>query len=85
MSSPDIAAVKTFLLDLQDRICAMLEAEEDGVKFLTDEWTRAEGGGGRSRVMENGRIVEREADLIAAALSLRLSRPSSLPDDPGSN
>lgn len=34
---------------------------------------------------QNGRIVEREADLIAAALSLRLSRPSSLPDDPGSD
>jgi coproporphyrinogen III oxidase len=43
----------------------MLEAEEDGVKFLTDEWTRAEGGGGRSRVMENGRIIEKGGVLFS--------------------
>ncbi|MDQ8036423.1 MAG: oxygen-dependent coproporphyrinogen oxidase [Pedobacter sp.] len=63
-SAPDIAAVKKYLLDLQDRICAMLEAE-DGGRFITDEWTRAEGGGGRSRVMENGEVIEKGGVLFS--------------------
>lgn len=62
---PDIAAVKTYLLDLQDRICAMLEAEEGGMPFRTEEWTRAEGGGGRSRVMEGGEVIEKGGVLFS--------------------
>lgn len=62
---PDIAAVKTFLLDLQDRICAMLEAEEGKARFRTDEWTREEGGGGRSRVMEGGDVIEKGGVLFS--------------------
>lgn len=63
-SAPDIAVVKKYLLDLQDRICSMLEAE-DGGRFITDEWTRAEGGGGRSRVMENGEVIEKGGVLFS--------------------
>ena len=55
---PDKAAVKAYLLDLQDRICAALAAEDGGADFVEDAWTRAEGGGGRSRVMKQGRIFE---------------------------
>lgn len=43
---------------LQDTICQALE-ELDGVgKFRQDEWERAEGGGGRSRVMSEGAVLE---------------------------
>jgi coproporphyrinogen III oxidase len=63
-SAPDIAEVKSYLLDLQDRICAMLEAEDGGC-FITDEWTRAEGGGGRSRVMEGGAVIEKGGVLFS--------------------
>ncbi|MFP5430459.1 MAG: oxygen-dependent coproporphyrinogen oxidase [Gammaproteobacteria bacterium] len=63
-AAPNIAAVKAYLLDLQDRICAMLEAE-DGGRFRTDEWTRAEGGGGRSRVLENGHVIEKGGVLFS--------------------
>ncbi|WP_022955188.1 oxygen-dependent coproporphyrinogen oxidase [Perlucidibaca piscinae] len=51
-------AVKAYLLDLQDRICAALAAA-DGGTFIEDSWTRAEGGGGRSRVLENGALIEK--------------------------
>jgi coproporphyrinogen III oxidase len=54
----EIAAVKSFLLDLQDRICAALE-EQDGGKFLEESWLREEGGGGRSRVLEQGVVIEK--------------------------
>ena len=59
MSAPDIAAVKTHLLDLQDRICRELEAEDGTVKFAEDNWTRAEGGGGRSRILAEGAVFEK--------------------------
>ncbi len=64
---PDLAAVKAYLLDLQDRICAAL-AEEDGREcFRTDEWTRGGepggapglGGGGRTRILAEGAVFEK--------------------------
>lgn len=56
---PDKAAVKAYLLDLQDRICNALAAEDGGAAFVEDSWTRAEGGGGRSRVLTNGAVIEK--------------------------
>lgn len=59
MDTPDINAVKAYLLDLQDRICAGLEAEDGQSKFEEDNWQReGGGGGGRTRVMANGAIFE---------------------------
>ena len=58
MSIPDINAVKNYLLGLQDSICAAL-SKEDGQAFVEDEWQRTEGGGGRSRVLEKGRLFEK--------------------------
>lgn len=52
--TPDKTAVKTYLLDLQERICQALEAV-DGGRFQQDEWHRAEGGGGRTRVLARWR------------------------------
>ena len=56
----DVAAVKQYFLDLQNRICAGLE-QEDGAFFVTDEWQRdgAGTGGGITRVMENGAVFEK--------------------------
>lgn len=56
---PDKAAVKAYLLDLQNRICNALAAEDGGAQFIEDSWTRAEGGGGRSRVLTNGAVIEK--------------------------
>jgi coproporphyrinogen III oxidase len=57
--APDKAAVKAYLLDLQDRICQALAAEDGGADFIEDSWERAEGGGGRSRVLVNGTVIEK--------------------------
>ena len=43
MSAPDISAVKTYLLNLQDRICAALEQEDGKEKFREDSWDPARG------------------------------------------
>ena len=59
MSGPDKAAVKDYLLALQDHICNVL-AEVDGKEgFAEDNWVRSEGGGGRSRVIANGAAIEK--------------------------
>ena len=58
-TAPDVAAVRAYLLDLQDRICAGLEEEDDGGKFREDNWTRAEGGGGRTRILSEGHVLEK--------------------------
>ena len=51
-------AVKTYLLVLQQRIVGALEAL-DGSPFRTDSWQRPEGGGGISRLIEEGHFFER--------------------------
>ncbi|MDK9558353.1 oxygen-dependent coproporphyrinogen oxidase [Marinobacter sp. M216] len=56
---PDIKAVKDYLLGLQERICARLEALEDGAVFARDAWDRPEGGGGVSRVIADGAVFEK--------------------------
>ncbi|HEY0491500.1 MAG TPA: oxygen-dependent coproporphyrinogen oxidase [Telluria sp.] len=58
MSSPNPVAVKAWLIDLQARIVSALEGV-DGKPFLRDAWTRPEGGGGVSRVIEEGNVFER--------------------------
>lgn len=59
MSQPDKAAVKAYLLQLQDNICDALAAEDGGAIFVEDSWVREEGGGGRSRVLTNGAVIEK--------------------------
>jgi len=51
--------VKQYLLNLQNSICKSIEAEDEKSKFQVDKWTRAEGGGGSSRIITNGRIFEK--------------------------
>jgi coproporphyrinogen III oxidase len=59
LSGPvDIAAVRGYLLGLQDRICAAVEAEDGGARFAEDSWERPGGGGGRSRVLAEGAVFE---------------------------
>jgi len=60
MSKPDIQAVKTYLLDLQDRICAGIAEEDGSVDFFEDNWKReaSGGGGGRTRVLTDGAVFE---------------------------
>ena len=54
----DTAAVRAYLLSLQDRICAAIEAEDGAARFREDVWERPEGGGGRSRVLSEGAVFE---------------------------
>lgn len=62
--APDVPRVHAYLLGLQDSIVRALEAA-DGGKFLRDEWTREQGGGGISRLIEGGDLFERAGVLFS--------------------
>lgn len=55
----DSVSVARYLTDLQDQICTAF-AEEDGrARFHEDAWQRPGGGGGRTRVVRDGALLER--------------------------
>ena len=51
---------------LQDQICKGLEEIDGFAKFREDLWHRPEGGGGRTRVIENGSVFEKGGVNISA-------------------
>lgn len=53
-----IEKVKSYLLQLQDNICTSLAKEDGGKQFQEDAWDRPGGGGGRTRVLEQGAVFE---------------------------
>ena len=55
-----------YIENLQDQITAALEAVDTKTKFKEDIWKRAEGGGGRTRVLENGSVIEKGGVNISA-------------------
>jgi len=55
-----------YIQELQDRICAGLEAVDGKARFQEDLWERPEGGGGRTRVIENGSVFEKGGVNISA-------------------
>jgi coproporphyrinogen III oxidase len=48
-----------YIYGLQDRICEALEQVDGKAVFLTDEWDREGGGGGRTRVISGGKVIEK--------------------------
>ncbi len=53
-----VPEVKSYLLDLQDRICTELAAVDGDQAFHEDSWSREGGGGGRTRVLREGGVFE---------------------------
>lgn len=53
-----VEQVKAFLLSLQDNICQTLELADGKGKFVEDSWLREGGGGGRTRVIRGGNVIE---------------------------
>ena len=71
MSAIDTAALRAWLTGLQDRIVAGL-ADIDGGAFRREAWTREEGGGGVSRMIEEGNVLERGGVLFSHVTGDRL-------------
>ena len=56
----------SYIQDLQNRITSNLEAVDGVAKFKEDLWNRPEGGGGKTRVIENGKVFEKGGVNISA-------------------
>jgi coproporphyrinogen III oxidase len=58
--------ITKWFMSLQDNICAALEAEDGKGKFVEDNWSREEGGGGRTRIIQHGNVIEKGGVLFSA-------------------
>ena len=81
MSTPDqdpvdAAAVRTFIETFHDSLCDSLEALDGDAQFLSDSWTRAEGGGGITRVLTDGALFEK-AGVARSVVSGNTLPPSA--------
>jgi coproporphyrinogen III oxidase len=59
MEKLDRNLIQIWFEGLQDRICTALETTDGKAKFHEDKWERSEGGGGKTRVVNNGNIIEK--------------------------
>lgn len=59
-----------FFLHLQDEICRALEEVDGETRFHEDNWSREGGGGGRTRVMEEGVVFEKAGVNFSAVEGL---------------
>lgn len=58
--------ISIYFQELQDNICKALEKADETGKFLEDNWQREGGGGGRSRVIQHGKIIEKGGVMFSA-------------------
>jgi len=54
----NIQTVKTYLTELQNRLCAALADADGEATFATHDWVRDSGGGGCTRVLKDGAVFE---------------------------
>lgn len=52
--------------DLQDEICAGLEKLDGKARFIEDLWERTDGGGGRTRIIRSGDLLEKGGVAFSA-------------------
>lgn len=58
--------IATWFEGLQNRICHDLETTDRKAQFQTDVWTRQAGGGGKTKVIQNGNILEKGGVAFSA-------------------
>ena len=76
-------AVEAWMRAFQDRLCAQLEAADGSGRFLTDAWHHHQGGGGRTRVLLGGAVLEKAGVAFSAVegeMSEAAARLLHMPD-----
>ena len=59
VDKPDVTLVTQYLKQLQDLCCEKFETLDSGASFFEDRWQYKSGGGGITRVIENGDLFEK--------------------------
>lgn len=70
--------VKFYLRQLQDNICSFIEAEEEQKKFRHDDWLFKEQGGGQSRILEDGKFIEKAGVNFSHVVGTALPKAATL-------
>jgi coproporphyrinogen III oxidase len=73
-----IILVKDFLHNLQNRICGVLELQDGKAKFIEDIWSHAHGGGGRTRALAYGEVIEKAGVNFSHVHGIALPPAASL-------
>jgi coproporphyrinogen III oxidase len=71
-----------FFLKLQDHICAGIEQRDGKATFEEDNWTRQEGGGGRTRILHDGNIFEKAGvnfSAVCGAMPEKMMKAMNVP------
>ncbi|KAB2842747.1 MAG: coproporphyrinogen III oxidase, partial [Burkholderiales bacterium] len=76
MDAAEFAAVAAYLSNYQHRLVATLGAL-DGQAFRVDDWQRPEGGGGRTAILEEGKLFERGGVAFSQVRGDRLPASAS--------
>jgi len=72
-----VTAVKNYLLDLQKRIYRFIEGEDGKATFLEDKWQHKEGGGGITRVLTSGAVIEKAGVNFSHVRGLQLPQAAT--------
>lgn len=67
---PTKEEITSWFKTLQDNICKALEQEDGKGKFEEENWTREEGGGGRTRIIQHGNVIEKGGVNFSAVYGL---------------
>lgn len=78
MTQPDIEYINAYLLTLQETICAALTTVDDSAIFQEDLWQHTEGGGGRTRMLCQGRIFEKAGVNFSRVYGLTLPTSATI-------
>lgn len=60
------STITAWFMNLQNQICEALEQTDGKGKFIEDNWQRKEGGGGRTRIIQDGNIIEKGGVAFSA-------------------
>ena len=77
-----IVHIKDYLHNLQNRICAVLEIEDGKACFQEDQWQHHSGGGGRTRFLAEGRVLEKAGVNFSHVQGIQLP-PAATAKRPG--
>lgn len=73
----DLQAVEDYLRGLQDTICEALAEVDGGASFTRESWDRPEGGGGVSRVLSEGQVIEKGGVNFSHVLGSSMPRSAT--------
>ncbi|TDB64561.1 oxygen-dependent coproporphyrinogen oxidase [Arundinibacter roseus] len=76
--------IVSFFKELQDSICSEIEIADGKALFQEDQWVHHSGGGGRTRVIQNGNVLEKGGvnfSSVQGELHVRLKAQMGIADD----